>query len=77
MQLVFLETENAKLKQQLKAALDEIKALKEQNLELRQQSPTKRKAELSLRMSEQADSVKEQTFVTKGSENPNMLCENW
>jgi len=66
-----------KLKQQLKAALDEIKSLKELNLSLQQQSPTKRKAELSMRIAEHADSVKEQTFVTRGSENTNTLCDNW
>jgi|688.fasta_scaffold816183_1 hypothetical protein len=35
MQLQFLETENGKLKLQLKSALEEIRKLKEENLELK------------------------------------------
>jgi hypothetical protein len=35
--MLFLESENAKLKQQLKAALDELRQVKEENLLLKQQ----------------------------------------
>ena len=58
------------LKQQLKDALSQVKKLKEENLELRQNveaGPGKRK---------QLDKT-EGTFVTSGSEDPNIICDNW
>jgi len=54
--LIFLETENEKLKTQLKEAQDEIRSLREENIDLRkiasETSPTKRKAQLNQRIND-------------------------
>ena len=64
----------------MKAALDEIRQLKEENLQLKQQqsaSPSRRKADISKRITDNIAESSEQTFVTKGAESTHALCDNW
>jgi len=70
--MAFLEEENQKLKDQLKAMMKEMRELKEENCELKSQL-TKNPELNKNRVANNA----EDTFITKGSEDPEIVCENW
>ncbi|CDW74055.1 ankyrin repeat protein [Stylonychia lemnae] len=67
-----LENENELLKIELKKALDELQALREENLNLKSQLK-----DPSVKIKPPASIVnQESTFITKGSENPTIQCDN-
>jgi len=68
------------LKQQLREAQDLISRLREENNELKSQidsSPTKRQALINKQAEATKDKNSDSTFITRGAENPNILCDNW
>ena len=80
MQLAFLEDENTHLKQQIREANELIARLREENKELQEQvqsSPTKRAQQINNKVQETRDKNSDDTFVTRGAEDPNILCDNW
>ena len=80
MQLAFLEDENTHLKQQIREANELIARLREENKELQEQvqsSPTKRAQQINIKAQETRDKNSDDTFVTRGAEDPNILCDNW
>lgn len=58
------------LKQELKKALEELQLMREENMLLKGQvkDPQAKKP---------AVHHEESTFITKGAENPTLLCDNW
>jgi regulator of replication initiation timing len=68
----FLETENERLKEELKAALEEIQALREENLQLKNQLK-----DPNAKIKQVVSAHQESTFITKGAESPTVACENW
>ena len=65
-----LEDENTRLKQELREAMAEISLLREENHGLK-----KRLKEAKLPFNGVVS--EERTFVTNGSENPSVRCDNW
>ena len=65
-----LEDENARLKHELREAMAEITLLREENHGLK-----KRLKDAKLPFNGTA--AEERTFVTNGSENPSVRCDNW
>lgn len=68
----FLESENQRLKDELRAALAEIQGLRDENLQLKSQLKDSSK----LQRASTIPAV-ETTFITKGAESPTVQCENW